>query len=94
MSDSNTYYETMTSPFESHNGDLTLTYAVGLNATFDDMVLDTYADGVKVGEPCKGVAAIMENLIAVAPLAPAAQNMIESMTSRWPGLRCYLPKEA
>lgn len=87
------YYETINIPFESHNGTLTLTYAVGRDATFDDMVLDTYVDGLKVSHSVKGVDEIMKGLIGIAPLAPACAAMIETMTSRWPGLRSYLPKE-
>lgn len=87
-------YQTITSKFESHNGCLNLVFCVDPDATFDDMMLTTYADGVLIGKPLHGVEAIMTNLVAIAPLAPAAANMVNSMVSRWPGLRTYLPKEA
>lgn len=87
------FYETITVPFESHDGDITLTYATGQDATFDDMTLDVYRDGVKVEVAEKGCKAIMTSLVDIAPLAPAAAKMLDLMTGRWPGLRNYLPKE-
>lgn len=85
------FYETMTVPFNSGLGDLTLTYATGRDATFDDTTLDTHAQGVKVGYSVKGIAPIMAHLVDIAPMAPAAEKLIKLMTSRWPGLRNYLP---
>jgi hypothetical protein len=87
------FYETITVPFESKEGDITLTYATGRDATFDDMALDFYVDGVKTTSPIKGVKAIMEHLVGIADLAPSAAKMLELMTGCWPGLRNYLPKE-
>lgn len=87
------FYETITVPFESHDGGIELTYATGRDATFDDMTLDFYDGYVKATSPIKGVKAIMEYLVGVADLSPSSVKMLDLMTGRWPGLRNYLPKE-